>query len=279
MRSFLSGIVAAFLLLTLPSLALADAAGTAKGVKPDAAADRDGAAQTLVVGSDIFINDIVQTGPKGQVQILFADNTKLVVGPSSKLKIEDYLIRNDGSAGKLAVDMLAGSFRFATGNAAKNRYIIDTPTGTIGVRGTRFDVFVFPNGVTRIMHYLGVVRFCTKANVCEELSDVCTLGEITNNATILGNSTQIEGDERNRLKHEFIYADNQSPLLSAYRFAHAYDCLHNPPVAPDVPTDNHGNNPAPDVPVTPPPITTPPSNNNNNNNTGGGTTCSTGCIS
>ncbi len=97
---------------------------------------------TFVVGSDIFIGDQVVTGAKGQVQILFADNTHLVVGPNSALTIEDYLLRNNGSAGKFVVDMLAGSFRFATGESAKNRYRIDTPTGTIGVRGTGFDTFV-----------------------------------------------------------------------------------------------------------------------------------------
>ena len=73
--------------------------------RPTPARGRDAHAR---VGSDIFIGDLVQTGPQGQVQILFADNTELVLGPSSSLTIEDYLIRNDGSAGKFAVDMLVG---------------------------------------------------------------------------------------------------------------------------------------------------------------------------
>ena len=92
-----------------------------KGVNPAADAQLEGATRTLIVGADIFIGDLVETGPKGQVQILFADNTKLVVGPQSSLKIDDYLMRNNGAAGKFAVDMLSGSFRFATGNGPKNQ--------------------------------------------------------------------------------------------------------------------------------------------------------------
>jgi len=241
MHRLVCGLVAAVLLAALPSLALAAAAGTAKGVKPAAAADRAGTEQTLVVGSDIFIGDTVNTGPQGQVQILFADNTKLVVGPHSSLKIEDYLVRNNGSAGKLAVDMLGGSFRFATGNAAKDRYLIDTPTGTIGVRGTRFDVFVDTDGITRILHYEGIVRFCTLDNKCEELTDLCTLGQLSHDATILGDSRKIQGPARNEIKSEFIYSNNQAPLLRQFWFSRSFECTHNVPHGEDGkdPTPNH----------------------------------------
>lgn len=248
MRRLVVGVVAAFLVMAMPALALADAAGSAKGVKPAAEADRSDAIETLVVGADIFIGDVVKTGPNGQVQIEFADTTKLVVGPHSALKIEDYLLRNDGSAGKLAVDMLGGSFRFATGDAAKNRYRIDTPTGTIGVRGTHFDVFVDTDGVTRILHYEGVVRFCTKANKCEELSKLCTLGQISSDATILGDSRELRGDARSEVKSEFIYSNNEAPLLRQFRFANAYDCTHNVP-PPVIDNNNH-----PDRAPPPPPV-------------------------
>ena len=94
------------------------------------------ASRSSSVGSDIFIGDQVVTDARGLVQIKFSDNTKLVVGPNSSLVIEDYLLREDGSGGKLAINALSGTFRFVTGGAAKDRYLIETPTGTIGVRGT-----------------------------------------------------------------------------------------------------------------------------------------------
>ena len=232
-------------------MALADAAGSALGVKPAAAADHAGVPETLKVGSDIFIGDIVKTGSQGQVQILFADNTKLVVAPNSSLKIEDYLLRNDGSAGKFAVDMLGGSFRFATGDADKSKYKIDTPTGTIGVRGTKFDVFVDAAGVTRILHYQGIVRFCTKTNVCQELSKDCTLGQLSgSDATILGDTDQIDGAARETLKAEFRYSNNEAPLLRQFRFGPiAFSCTHRPTGPANLDTGTpHNNNPPPPPP-------------------------------
>ncbi len=245
-------------LLLVPGAALAGPAGNAVGVDPAAEAALEGASRTLVVGSDVFIGDLVKTGPKGQVQLLFADNTELVIGPSSALTIEDYLIRNDGSPGKLAVDMLGGAFRFATGDSAKNRYEINTPTGTIGVRGTEFDVRVEggAGGVTRVLLYHGIVRFCTLDGKCKELSSFCELGQINSNDTvILGDTRKITGDARTHLKGEFIYAMNQSPLQRRFWFAQARECLNN---TPDTASTDDGGNVTRVVPVGPTPTPPPP---------------------
>ncbi len=229
-------VLAALLAGAAPLPALGAAAGSALGVNQAAAAARQGERLTLVVGADIFIGDRVETGPRGQVQILFADDTELVVGPSSALVIEDYLLRNDGSAGSLAVEMLSGAFRFATGNSAKSRYRIDTPTGTIGVRGTGFDVFVDADEVARILLYHGVVQFCADSGDCKTLSDFCALGQIgSREAQLLGDTREITGTPREQLKGEFIYAMNQAPLLRQFWFARARDCLNSPPQLPSYP--------------------------------------------
>jgi len=265
MQKWISAFAAALLAASVTSAALADTpAGSTKGVDPAADAALNGATRTLVVGSDVFIGDVINTGPKGQVQILFADNTKLVVGPQSSLKIDDYLLRNNGDAGKFVVDMLSGSFRFATGDGPKNKYVINTPTGTIGVRGTRFDVWVgfdptTHQKVTYIMHYLGIVMFkATGEDKWKFLHDACTLGQIFNESKVLGSSKTTTGDFRNHLKAEFRYADNQSPLLRPFWFAQAFDCLHNvpeltTPKGADLTTPSGEPSPAPAPPAPPAP--------------------------
>src|SRR5687767_5230573 len=117
MQKMISGL-AACLLLALMLGPAAAASGKALGVNPAAEAERRAQSHLLTVGSDILIGDRVVTGATGQVEVRFDDRTELVVGPSSSLLIEDYLLRADGSAGKLAINALAGSFRFVTGGAA-----------------------------------------------------------------------------------------------------------------------------------------------------------------
>ena len=230
MRKFILGALAALALLAGPSLAFA-AAGTAKGVDPAADAVNGSASRTLTVGADINIGDVIKTGPKGQVEILFSDNTKLVVGPNSHLEIQDYLIRANGSAGKFAVDMLAGTFRFVTGTAPKPDYIINTPTGTIGVRGTAMEIYVDDKGVPHIMMDDGTSIMCDKAKkLCKDLAALCEVGQINpHDPIIVGNANDISGEDRDLLKQYFKYANDQSPLDPEFRIPNSYECLHKPP--------------------------------------------------
>lgn len=237
MRRFMLAMAA--LLLWGASQGLAsEPSGTARGVNPEATALLGSETRALVAGSDIFMGDRIVTGDSGQVQIKFTDGTELVVGPHSSLVIDTYLIRNDGSIGKLAVNMLAGSFRFVTGKSAKEAYLITTPSGTIGVRGTAFDVFVGADGTVRVLRYRGTVILCTAANTCAQLSESCELGELTDlDALLLGHPDHILGDDRETLRQEFIYAEAQTPLLREFWVQEAYRCLHR--AAEPVPEQEH----------------------------------------
>lgn len=163
--------------------------GTAVGVIPDAETSLAGAVVKLVVGTDVEIGQTVTTGPAGQAELLFSDGTKLVVGPQSAVLIEDYLFRSDGGAGKFAIDALGGTFRFFTGTMPKSSYRIGTPTGTIGVRGTIFELFVAKSGDALIALLEGSVRICSKGkkSECEDLgitpSQVCGVSFIGNGST------------------------------------------------------------------------------------------------
>src|SRR6185312_12344702 len=145
---------------------------------PQALTILDHVQRPLFVGTDVFIGQVVNTGEQGQVEVHFADDTRLVIGPNSSLVIEDYLLRNDGSAGKFAIDALGGTFRFLTGNAAKDRYRISTPTGTIGIRGTEFDFLVTPIATT-VLLYSGMTRLCAFSGRCTNIADACQIGQVT----------------------------------------------------------------------------------------------------
>ncbi len=93
-------------------------------------------------GSQIVSGDEIRTGSGGLVQILFPDETKIVVGPGSTLRIDDTLFRNNGTARRFSTTAIGGSFRFISGKSNKDVYKLATPLATMGIRGTAFDFTV-----------------------------------------------------------------------------------------------------------------------------------------
>lgn len=215
------------------------ASGTAVGVDQDAQALGKTETRILKAGADVFIGDRVVTDAKGLVQILFSDKTKLVVGPNSALLIEDYLLRDDGSVGKLAINALAGTFRFVTGGAPKDKYLISTPTGTIGVRGTAFDLNVHDDHTTLLVIH-GAVNLCNLEKQCVVIGAVCEVGktDITE-AISMGNTDALDRAARDAMRGMFPFAETQSRLLGAFRLQQARLCL-NRPVGPPIVQDPAG---------------------------------------
>lgn len=212
--------------------------GAAEGVVPGASARLDGSVRVLTVGADIFIGDTVKTDATGQVQIRFSDATELVVGPNSSLVLEDYLQRGDGSAGKLAIDALSGTFRFVTGTSAKSRYQISTPTGTIGVRGTAFD-FVVDARSTQVLLYHGAAILCSNAADCVTLTRSCEVGRYeSRQSELLGLTRKLARGDRDALRDAFRYAGSQQPLLPEFRVKQANTCLRRLPSEPAAAEDD-----------------------------------------
>jgi len=212
--------LAALAMLMAPPV-FAEGEGRAVGVNPDAVARINSRDRVLVVGADVSVGETVITGPRGQVQIVFADDTRLAVGPGSSLKIETYLMRGNGTADRLAVNALAGSFRFITGHSPKSAYQINTPTATIGVRGTKFDIFV-GRGETRVLLYEGAVQMCGSGGKCVQLSDQCELG-VSGGGSV--DFFDRDNPERLPLSANFYFARFQAALLSAFRINGATRCL------------------------------------------------------
>ncbi|MEQ1771527.1 MAG: FecR family protein [Devosia sp.] len=234
MRRLIGSLAGAALALFLVTPVLAaDSVGSARDVDPQAEAALSGATRTLVVGADVFMGDKITTGEKGIVQILFADNTKLVVGPKSALTIDEYLLRNDNTATKVAIDLLGGSFRFITGDSPKSAYEVNTPTGTIGVRGTKYDVYVdWKTQIAYAIVYQGQVILREDGGDTDLLTGLCHIGIIdTEETDLLGDSNEIFGEKREELKGWFRFSLDQSPLLNEFRVANASSCTRRPPVA------------------------------------------------
>lgn len=211
------------LLSFLAANSFAQGEGTAVGVNPDALARLNATDRTLQVGADVSVGELIVTGNAGLVQIIFDDDTRLVVGPRSSLLIETYLMASSNTAEKLSINALGGSFRFITGNSPKPAYTINTPTASIAVRGTEFDLVVERRN-TKVMLYDGALRICNGGNDCAELANRCEVGTASAQQAVLFRRND---STREPLSVEFRYARFQGGLMPQFRVRNPGSCVED----------------------------------------------------
>src|SRR5690606_263453 len=117
------------------------------------------------------------------------------------------------------INALSGTFRFITGNAPKDRYVIETPTGTIGVRGTIFDFFVTAAN-TYILQLHGSTEDCPKSTPddCAILEVACQMGILdTRQFEVIKHTDELTGEARETAKQMFRLAFSQGDLLRPFR--------------------------------------------------------------
>ena len=96
----------------------------------------------ILQGDDVVRDEVVQTFADSNAKLVLKDSTNLVLGPNSKLKLDKAVFSGEQNLGDIAIKLSVGSFRFVTGNSAKESYAITTPIATMGVRGTTLDFLV-----------------------------------------------------------------------------------------------------------------------------------------
>jgi len=98
-------------------------------------------------GLKVNVGDIVITGALGYARMEMTDGGEMVLRPDSRLKVEKYqFTKEKPSDDSFVFSMLKGGLRTVTGLIGKrgNRdaYSAQTPTATIGIRGTQYDMRV-----------------------------------------------------------------------------------------------------------------------------------------
>jgi hypothetical protein len=155
-------------LISGESIAL-EASGTTVGVKPDAEAAGAEGLRVIQIKGPIYMGDVITTSVKGQVEIIFVDDTKFVVGANSKVTIDAFVFDASKTAQDVSISAVKGAFRFITGKSPKDTYSIKTPTMTIGVRGTAFDLAVRPGtGESMVVVHEGITDLCDAIHRCSE---------------------------------------------------------------------------------------------------------------
>ena len=99
------------------------------------------------------MNDTVTTA-NAKAGITFEDQTQVHITEQSKLMIDNFVYDPNKGAGKLAVKIALGTVKYTSGQIAKNdpqQVKVETPTATIGVRGTDFTSTVDETGRSTVI--------------------------------------------------------------------------------------------------------------------------------
>ena len=130
-------LIAAALFLTVQTAQAAVDIGVAAAVRPQATGTPpDQESRILNVGLDLFADERIDTGPKGQTHLLFRDGSSISIGPNASLVLDEFVYDPDSKTGSLSVSVTRGVFRFVGGRISKTKSaLFKTPTATMGIRG------------------------------------------------------------------------------------------------------------------------------------------------
>lgn len=199
-RRFLSlGALAALLVcMAAPGMAAAEIAAKVdfvSGLVTASASGRD--TRDLAKDDDIDSGDQIDTAENGRIQMRFTDGGLVSLMPQSTFAVNDYqqegLSPEDGS---LVFALVRGGMRTLTGtigDARHDRYRVDTPVATLGIRGTEYVAVLNPPNTLRVHVGRGKVVITNYAGTLEVPAGRKCRGHAEQRATIRRARAQLSG--------------------------------------------------------------------------------------
>lgn len=145
MKKIFSLILFFFILTSTVVCAADDFCASLRNKKGDVAVERNGQALPAKDGTHVYQNDSVITGPDSSVGVIFADNSRIGLGPNSRLDLKKFVFKPSEKKFSMVNKLSKGTASVVSGKMTKmspESVVLETPNSTIGVRGTTFVVKV-----------------------------------------------------------------------------------------------------------------------------------------
>ena len=178
-------------------------------------------------------NEGVHTDADSSARLILRDNTNLLIGPSSSIKLDRFIYAGPSQPGAIAVNLVKGALRFATGDADKKAYVISTPTASLGVRGTVLKILSYGPSKTLVVLDEGGATVCTRQTTKKHCLDLTEPGQGVE-VTVTGIKWDFERQPRPSLRSSPRFPSphttgqnggNPPPVIVAV--------VHKPPPPPD----------------------------------------------
>jgi len=140
----------------MPCITLAKAVGVISQVegKVDILKDGEKAPVLVRIGDTVSTGDVIRTKPDSMTEIIFKDETSLILAPETRIKIDDYNYNQDNSREKGSISLLRGKLRAVVSKtkegavpvpAGASTFDVHSPTAITGIRGASMLVWYYAN--------------------------------------------------------------------------------------------------------------------------------------
>jgi|GEM_PF-3231083 len=120
----------------------------------------DGTHEKITTGTQIFEGDVIETDAKGAVNIKFADDSTFAVSENARMSVDDFSFNPSDQSGTTGLSILRGVFMFTSGLVGRENpdaVHLNTPVGSIGIRGTIIGGHIGEDGHSQISVLEGAI--------------------------------------------------------------------------------------------------------------------------
>lgn len=131
--------VATFVSSPLTAQAAPAPVGSVEKVQAEASATQGTEARALAPEGPILFKDKLRTGPGARLEAKLEDGTVLTLGEKGRMTVDEFVYKPGYLGGAMSVKVAQGAFLFVGGKVegpTGGNVRIETPVGTLGVRGT-----------------------------------------------------------------------------------------------------------------------------------------------
>ena len=120
----------------------------------------DGSEEPITLGAEVYIGDIVETEGDGAVNIGFVDDSSFAVSEDARISIDEFVFDPASESGDQDFSVVRGVFMYTSGLIGRENpdsVEIDTPVGSIGIRGTIIGGKIVPGGESQVSVLEGAI--------------------------------------------------------------------------------------------------------------------------
>ena len=140
MRTVWSALVAILCAIGLSARAEEAPVGFIKTLSGTATLTHGAVATDAALAMPVYQNDRLETGSDGALGITFRDNTRISLGPNSRIELKHFVFQPAAEQYGFILGLAYGTLEYISGlteKLAPDAMSIQTPGFTVGARGTR----------------------------------------------------------------------------------------------------------------------------------------------